>query len=151
VVADASLLDRIPAAKAGLTLTYDPETTATVAASPGLADDAAAIATGLAVPSGQAASPSDFVIVNVVRLRSPKTDDEWFRQWRDSYDRAACAQAGGVTGNAEAQMGTHQVFIGRCEAGAFTYHTLLDNGATMLSMTSIGPGGSGERLMAAVP
>jgi hypothetical protein len=151
VVADSSLLDRIPAAKAGLTLTYDPETTATVAAGQGLADDAAAIATGLAIPTGQAASPSDFVIVNVVRLRTPNTDDEWFRQWRDSYDRAACAQAGGVTGNAEAHLGSHDVFIGSCSGGALTYHSLLDGGSTVVSLTAIGPGRMGEKLMAAVP
>jgi hypothetical protein len=151
VAADPSLLDRIPAAKAGLVLTYDPETTASVAADPNLARDASAIATGLAVPSGQAASPSDFVIVNVVRLRSPKTDGEWFRQWRDTYDQAACEQAGGVSGNAEAYLGSHHVFIGTCAGGAFTYHTLLDGGATVLSMTAVGPGRAGEKLMAAVP
>ena len=151
VAADPSLLDRIPAAKAGLTLTYDPDTTASVAADASLAKDASAIATGLAVPSGQAASPSDFVIVNVVKLRSPKGDDAWFRQWRDTYDQAACQQAGGVSGNAEAQLGSHRVFIGTCAGGAFTYHTLLDGGSTVLSLTAVGPGRMGERLLAAVP
>ena len=151
VAADPSLLERIPAAKAGLTLTYDPDTTASVAADPSLATDASAIATGLAIPSGQAASPSDFVIVNVVKLRSPKTNDEWFREWRDTYDQAACSNAGGVGGNAEATLGSHEVFIGSCAAGAFTYHTLLDGGSTVVSMTSVGPGRIGEKLMAAIP
>jgi hypothetical protein len=151
VAADPSLLDRIPAAKAGVTLTYDPDTTASVAAAPSLATDASAIATGLAVPSAEAASPTDFVIVNVVRLRSPKGDDEWFRQWRDTYDQAACEQAGGVAGNAEADLGTHHVFIGTCAGGAITYHTLLDNGSTVLSLTAVGPGRLGETLIRAVP
>jgi hypothetical protein len=151
VVADPSLLDRIPAAKAGLSLTYDPDTSASVAADPSLANDAAAIATGLAIPTGQAASPTDFVIVNVVRLRAPKTDDEWFRQWRDSYDQAACEQAGGVSGHAEADLGSHHVHIGTCAGGALTYHTLLDGGSTVLSLTAVGPGRAGEKLMAAVP
>jgi hypothetical protein len=151
LVTDPTLLDRIPAASAGLTLTYDPETSAALAADPRLARDASSIATGLAVPAGQAASPTDFVIVNVVGLRAPKTDDQWFRQWRDTYDQAACERAGGVAGHAEADLGTHHVYIGTCAGGATTYHTLLDGGSTVLSMTAVGPGRAGERLMAAVP
>ena len=103
------------------------------------------------MPTGQAASPTDFVIVNVVRLRAPKTDDEWFRQWRDSYDQAACEQAGGVSGNAEADLGSHHVFIGTCAGGALTYHTLLDGGSTVLSMTAVGPGRRWRGLMARDP
>ena len=101
-------------------------------ADPTLARDASAIATGLATPTGQA-TPEEFVIVNAVRLRDPGKDEDWFRAWRDSYDAAACAQAGGVTGHAESQIQGRNVFIGTCANGVFTYHTRLDGGGTRRS------------------
>jgi hypothetical protein len=150
VAADPSLLAVVPAAAAGLRLDYDPDTTASVAADPALVGDAGALAIGLAVPAG-GASPSEFVIVNVVRLRDPAKDDAWFRGWRDTYDQGACDQAGGVAGNAQAEFSKHPVFIATCAGGAITYHVRLENGAIVLSLTSVGPGRPGERLMRALP
>jgi hypothetical protein len=146
IVADASLLDLLPAAAAGLNLTYDAETTASVMNDPNLARDAAAVATGLAIPAGQAPA-EEFVIVNAVRLRDPTKDEDWFRAWRDSYDAAACAQAGGVTGHAESVIQGRNVFIGSCANGVFTYHTRIGGGGTVLSLTSIGPSRLGEKLL----
>ena len=148
--ADPSLLDLVPAAAAGLTLTFDPDTSATVAADPGLAGDAAAVATGLAVPAGQA-TPAEFVIVNVVRLRDASRDDAWFRSWRDSYDEAACERAGGVVGHAESKSGDRTVFIGSCAQGVFTYHVRIAGGGIIVSMTSIGPGRLGQRVIDNLP
>jgi hypothetical protein len=150
VTADPSLLAIVPAAAAGLSLEYDPDTTAAVAADPALAADAEALAIGLAVPAGQA-TPSEFVIVNVVRLRDAGRDEAWFRGWRDTYDQGACDQAGGVAGNAQAEFNKHPVFITTCAGGAITYHVRLEGGAIVLSLTSIGPGRPGERLMRALP
>jgi hypothetical protein len=146
ILADPSLLDALPAAGAGLQLIYDADTTASVMADPTLARDASAIATGLATPTGQA-TPEEFVIVNAVRLRDPAKDEDWFRAWRDSYDAAACAQAGGVTGHAESQIQGRNVFIGTCANGVFTYHTRIGGGGTVLSLTSIGPSRLGEKLL----
>ena len=150
VTSDPSLLAVVPATAAGLQLDYDPDTTASVAADPALAADAKALAIGLAVPAGQA-TPSEFVIVNVVRLRDAGKDDTWFRGWRDTYDQGACDQAGGVAGNAQAEFNKHAVFIATCAGGAITYHVRLEDGAIVLSLTSIGPGRPGERLMRALP
>jgi len=147
ILADPSLLDALPAAAAGLKLVYDAETTASVMATdPTLARDAAAMATGLATPTGQA-TPEEFVIVNAVRLRDPGKDEDWFRAWRDSYDAAACAQAGGVTGHAESTIQGRAVFIGSCANGVFTYHTRIGDGGTLLSLTSIGPSRLGQKLL----
>ena len=146
ILADPSLLDALPAAAAGLKLIYDADTTASVMADPTLARDASAIATGLATPTGQA-TPEEFVIVNAVRLRDPTKDEDWFRAWRDSYDAAACAQAGGVTGHAESVIQGRNVFIGSCANGVFTYHTRIGGGGTVLSLTSIGPSRLGEKLL----
>ena len=150
VIADPSLLAIVPVAAAGLSLEYDPDTTASVATDPALAADAQALAIGLAVPAGQA-TPSEFVIVNVVRLRDAGRDEAWFRGWRDTYDQGACDQAGGVAGNAQAEFNKHAVFIATCAGGAITYHVRLEDGAIVLSLTSVGTGRPGERLMRALP
>ncbi|HEY7133317.1 MAG TPA: hypothetical protein VH440_13770, partial [Candidatus Limnocylindrales bacterium] len=100
VAADPALLDLLQSGVAQLTMTYDPDTTASVRSDPAVVRDAQSMAIGLATPAGKA-SPEEFVIANVVRLRDPSRDDAWFRSWRDTYDQAACEQAGGVQGNAE--------------------------------------------------
>lgn len=148
--AEPALLDLLPAAVAGLTITFDADTTATVAADPDLVRDAAGVATGLAAPSGQA-TPAEFVIVNVVRLRDPSRDETWFRDWRDSYDESACERAGGVVRHADFVSGGRTVYVGSCAGGVFTYHVRLRDGGIVVSLTSIGPGRLGERLIAAIP
>ncbi len=149
VSADPTLLELIRATDAGMTLTYDPETTATVIGDPAVARDAAAMATGLATPTGQAA-PEEFVIVNAVRLRDPSVGESWFRTWRDTYDVAACRQAGGVQGHVESEIGGRTVYIGSCTNGVYTYHARVKDGSVVLSLTSIGPSRLGERLLAHV-
>ena len=150
VAADPTLLAIVPAGAAGLRLDYDPDTTASVAADPELAADVERLAIGLAVPNGEA-SPSDFVIVSVVRLRNPSAGDEWFRAWRDTYDDGACGQAGGVSGHAQAEMGGRTVYVGTCAGGATTYHVRLNGGADVVSLTSVGPGRPGESIVRAIP
>ncbi|HET9614912.1 MAG TPA: hypothetical protein VFP22_08875 [Candidatus Limnocylindrales bacterium] len=145
-VADPSLLAAVDGRAAGLTVTFDPDTTATELADRTLDPHIVSLATAIAVPTG-VSNPAELVIVNVARLDDPGLDEGWFRGWRDSYDAAACAAAGGVTGHAESTVATHAVFIGSCANGVFTYHTRLSAGAILLSLTSIGPSRLGERLL----
>ena len=151
VAADAALITSVlGGSQAGLTFAYDEETTSQVLADPGIRKDASALAIGLYTVTGQQPI-EDYAIVNVLRLRDPGTaDDNWFRSYRDSYDDSACAQAGGVTRHAEAQMSSHTVFIGSCAGGAFTYHLRTKTGDLVVSITGVGPGRLGERLAAAV-
>jgi hypothetical protein len=129
----------------GLTFQYDPDTTARVAADPGLGADAAALAIGLYTPTGE--NPvTDYAIVSIVRLRNPKPDEAWFRSYRDSYDVSACAQAGGVARHAETQIAGRNVFIAGCTGGAFTYHVFVAAHGAVVSITSVGPGALGQRL-----
>jgi len=146
-VADPSLLSSVAATNAGLTLTYDAETTEGVLRDPTLGTDVAAVATGLAVAPGVSGGTDQFVIVNVVRLRDAALDDSWFRDWRDSYDASACEPAGGVSGHAETKIGDRTVFIGSCAGGAFTYHVRLGDGGLVVSLTSVGPNRLGELLL----
>jgi hypothetical protein len=150
--ADPSLLDLVPAAEAGATLTFDPDTTASVASDPALAGDVSFLAIGLARPTGAAADDPNLAIVNVVRLRNPgvmtATETEaWFRTWRDTYDEAACAQAGGVARHGETDVTGITVFTGACANGAFTYHARIGDGGIVLSLTSIGPADLGRSIV----
>jgi hypothetical protein len=148
VAADPTLLDLVPAAAAGATLTYDPATTASVAADPSLARDISYLATGLARPANAAPDDPNIAIVNAVRVRDPgSANDAWFRDWRDTYDKAACAQAGGVARNAQFDVDGLVVFVGACANGAFTYHVRIGDGAIVLSITSIGPFDLGRRIV----
>ena len=151
VAADPTLLDLVPSA--GLRITYDPETTAQVATDPTLAASASALAIALAMPAGEItpgsslAPGADLAVVSVIRLRDPSVGETWFRGWRDSYDEAACANAGGVSRRAETDIGGRTVFSGSCAGGSFTYHVRIDGDAVVVSLTSIGPGRIGQTIM----
>jgi hypothetical protein len=148
VAPDPGLLALVPAAEAGATLTYDPLTTASVGADPALAADVGYLAIGLARPSAAPADDPNLAIVNVARLRDPGVgDDAWFRDWRDTYDREACAAAGGVVRHAETTIDTLRVFVTACANDAFTYHVRVADGAVILSITSIGPDDLGRRMV----
>jgi hypothetical protein len=148
VAPDPSLLDLVPVAKVGATMTYDPETTASVAADPALAKDIASLAIGLVRPAGASPSDADFAIVNVARPRDETAvTPDWFRDWRDTYDAAACAQAGGVNRRSETEVNGLAVFTAACVNGAFTYHALVRDGAIVLSITSVGPGDLGRKIV----
>src|SRR5262249_6154650 len=144
VASDPSLLSAAPPAGDGIELQFDPDTTREVAADPRLAGDVSALAVALYTVTGQS-PPADFVGLSVARLRDRSQGDEWFRGYRDSYDEAACATAGGVGGHAQTTINGRTVYIATCSGGAFTYHVRVADGAIVLSLTSVGPGRLGER------
>jgi hypothetical protein len=149
VEADPGLFAFMGDAAGGLTFQYDTETTTRVAADPDLALNAVGLAIGLyTIPNQQPIV--DFAIVSVVHLRDATVDDAWFRSYRDSYDTAACAQAGGVERHAESTIGANHVFIGSCAGGAFTYHVRLAAQPIVVSITAAGPARLGERLAGSV-
>ena len=132
--------------------TPEPDTARDVARDPDLGANASGlmIATYVPVPESGSAGPTDggdIAVVSVVRLRDPSADDAWFRAWRESYDEAACANAGGVARNSQTDIAGRTVFIGGCAGGSFTYHTRVANGAIVVSITSIGPRRVGETVM----
>ena len=145
VEADPGLFAFIGGSSEGLSFVYDPDTTVHVAADADLAHNAVGLAIGLYTVTGQQ-PVQDFAIVSVVHLRDVSVGDDWFRSYRDSYDEAACAQAGGVDRHSEATIGTNRVFIGGCGGGAFTYHVRLETRGIVVSITAAGPARLGERL-----
>jgi hypothetical protein len=150
VLVDPSLLSFIPVTGHGLVQAVDPDTTAQVAQDPDLRANASALIMAIytAAPASASAAPTDDIAVaSVIRLRDPSTGDDWFRAWRDSYDKAACDPAGGVARNSQTDVGTHTVFVAACAGGAFTYHTRLADGAIVISVTSVGSLRLGETIM----
>lgn len=150
VLVDPGLLSFLPPGGTDMLQTVDPDTTAQVAQDPALRANASAMI--IAVYRWNLRTPSpgpadDLAVVSVVRLRDRSKDDAWFRDWRDSYDTAACANAGGVARNSQTDIGTHTVFIGSCAGGSFTYHTRVAGGAIVISITSIGATHLGEIIM----
>jgi len=146
VAVDETLIRFLPASIAGFAIAYSAEATQDVVADPALVRNATAVAYGLAVDP----ATGDLVVAAVVRLRPGVFSDEFFRGWRTSYDKAACAPAGGVGGNAEAQLGGRTVYIGTCNGGARTYHTYLDKSGVLISATSVGTKRFGEQLIRAL-
>ena len=142
VIVDPTLLSILPSDVAGVPMQPSPETAAQIALDPSLAADVEAIAVALAVSAGSSGN-EDLVIASVVRLRPDVFDETFFRGWRDTYDAAACEPAGGLGGNAEAEIDGRQVFIGSCANGGFTYH-LRYGEDVIVSLTSLGERRFGE-------
>jgi hypothetical protein len=146
VEVDSSLLSHVPATVGGVKIEPDPGTAAQIAADPDLAGDVERLAVGLAVGPGSSGA-EDVAIVNVVALRDGVLGEPFFRGWRDSYDEAACGQAGGVSGHAEAAIDARTVYIGSCNGGARTYHVAIEEDDLVVAVTSVGPGRWGEQVV----
>jgi hypothetical protein len=146
ITIDPALLSVAPATVDGVAISPDPETAAAIAADPALAGDVEALAVGLAVGPGSSGA-EDLAIVNVIRLRDGIFGEAFFRDWRDTYDEAACERAGGVTGHAEADVDGRRVYIGSCAGGAFTHHVALEGEGIIVSVTSVGARRFGEQIV----
>jgi hypothetical protein len=146
IVVDPSLVEILPATLAGLDRQVDSTVDAEAFADPSLARIASAAASALYVDPAS----GDFAYATIIRLREPAIDETSFRAYRDSFDKGACSQAGGVTGNAEAQLGGRTTHIGACGGGVFTYHAFLAADRSILSISSAGAKRLGEQLAAAV-
>lgn len=143
VAIDRSLLDILPPTVDGLPVVDSPDGEAAALGDPLLSRVASGIAAGFALePTG-----GDFVYAVVVRTFPGSMDAAAFRDWRDSYDQGACEQAGGVTGNAETEIGGRTVYIGSCAGGLRTYHLWLVERGVLISASAVGERRLGEVLV----
>jgi hypothetical protein len=147
ITVDPALLDLLPDKVGDLPLVASPDAAADPASDPDLAKSAQSLAVALAVDQ----TSGDLVVASVVKLKPRVFSDEFFRDWRDSFDEGVCGQAGGVTGNAQATMSGRTVYIGTCEGGVHTYHVHLDKPEVIISLNSVGEGRLGEQLMESLP
>ena len=139
---DPALIAILPAEVAGNPVTLEPLAFAEAMADPGFAANIEAAAFGIVIAGNDLASAV------VARPVDGAFTDAWFRDWRDSYNQGACDQAGGMAGNAEAELGGRTVHIGTCAGGLRTYHAWIEDGGLLVSAFSIGEGRFGEQLMA---
>ncbi len=141
LVLDETLLSILPADVDGVPVTQEPDSFAQAAADPDFAKNVGSAAFGIAVDGTDLASGV------VAHLRPGRYSDGLFRDWRDTYDAGACAQAGGVAGNAQADIGGRTVYITTCGGGLRTYHAYVPERDVIVSVFSLGDRHFGEQLM----
>jgi hypothetical protein len=91
--------------------------------------------------------PDDLVSGLVARPRDGVHSDAWYRDWRETYDEGACAQADGVGGRAEAVLDGRPVSITTCAGGMRVYHAWVEEQGVVVSLIALGDNRWGERLM----
>jgi len=138
---DPALLSILPSAVDGAAVTAEPDSFPDAAADPDFAANVQAAVFAVVVDGGDLASGV------VARLRPGVYSDAFFRDWRDTYNQGACAQAGGVVGNAEAELGGRTVHITSCAGGLLVYHAYLPERDVLISLFSLGDRRFGEQLM----
>ena len=148
VVVDPALLKHLPADVGGVPLMPDAESAEAIAADGSIAPFVSAIALASAFGPAATDAGGDYVVVTVARLRPNTFGDAFFRGWRDTFDEAVCQQAGGVQGNAEAEIGGRPAYIGTCAGGVHTYHVHLPESDVIVSMQGIGERRFAERVVA---
>jgi hypothetical protein len=141
VVEDLSLLSLVPADVAGVPVRPETVAYAEAASDPAFAANVEAAAFFVAVDA------SDLASGVVAQLRPGVFSEGFFRDWRDSYNEGACAQAGGVAGNAEAELGGRTVYITSCAGGLLAYHAHVEDRGVIVSLISVGERRFGEQLM----
>jgi hypothetical protein len=143
VVLDATLLGVLPESVAGFPITEAPDEAAIALADPALPKIATALDAGVAVDKAS----GNLGYALVVKLKPGAFNDDYFRQWRDSFDEGACNAAGGIAGTAEATIDDRTVYITTCVQGLRTYHAWLPDQDLLISASSVGEARFGEQLM----
>jgi len=146
VPVDPSLLALLPPDVNGFAIVESPEAETSAAQSSDLSPVATSFAAGLAADS----AGTNWAFGVVVALRPGVMSDAAFRTWRDSYDKGACSQAGGVVGHAETKLGGRLAYIASCGGGVHTYHVWLPERQRLVSVSAVGEGRFGERLVAGI-
>jgi hypothetical protein len=95
-----------------------------------------------------APGPADLVSGLVARPRGGIYSEAWYRDWRETYDEGACAQADGVGGRAQAELDGRQVSITTCAGGMRVYHAWVEELGVVVSLIALGDNRWGEQVMA---
>jgi hypothetical protein len=144
VMQDPTLLEVLPESIDGVPIALEAQAFTDAAADPAFAGSIEAAAFAVLVDGGDLASGV------VARPVPGHFSEAFFRDWRDTYNEGACAQAGGVAANAEAELGGRTVYIATCAGGLRTYHAYLEEPGLVVSLLSLGERRFGEQLMAGI-
>ena len=141
-VVEPSLLDRLPAEVESIVLTADAETASEIASTIDAEAGVEAVAVAI-YPSLE-----DYAVVTVARLRPAVFDEEWFRDWRETFDAGVCQQAGGVDpGHSETEVAGRQVFRSTCVGGVVMHHLWLPETRSIVSIQGAGALDLGRRIL----
>ena len=143
-VEDPSLLEALPATVAGQPVTLESIAFEEALGDPAFASNVESAALAVVV------SGEDLASAVVARPNEGVFTDAWFRDWRDSYDRGACSQAGGVAATTETEVDGRTLYVGTCAGGLHTYHMWLPRRQALVSAFGVGENRFGEQLMAGI-
>jgi hypothetical protein len=142
VALDPTLLSILPDAVAGARVAPEPDSFAAAMS------DASFVANVDAAAFAVVVDANDLASGVVAHLRAGVFSDAFFRDWRDSYDDGACAQAGGVAAHLETGIAGRTVYVTTCSGGLRTYHAHVPERGVIVSLFSVGERRFGEQLMA---
>ncbi len=142
VVMDATLLEILPAAIGFAKVGIEPESFREAVTDPSFVASVDAAAFAIVVEGEDLASGV------VAHLRPDVFSEAFFRDWRDSYDEGACAQAGGVAARAEVGLADDRtMYVTTCAGGLRVYHAYVAEREVIVSLFSLGERRFGEQLM----
>jgi glucose/arabinose dehydrogenase len=144
-VEDAALLDVLPQAVDGVPVAIESIAFQEALADPGFSAAVEAAAFAVVVDG------SDLASAVVARPHPGTFSDAWYADWRATYDRGACSQAGGLAATTETELGDARIlYVGTCSGGLHTYHTWLPGRGVVISAFGLGDRRFGEQLMAGI-
>ena len=141
ITLDTTLLGFLPVSVDDAPVREDLDAASQALLDPALSRIASGASAGVAVTGG------DLVTAWVFRVRRDAFGEEAFRQWRESFDEGACNAAGGVRGQAQADLGGRTTYITTCVGALRTYHVWLQEQSVLVSASSVGESRFGEKLM----
>lgn len=142
VVMDPALLGVLPAAIGAARVEIEPGSFGEAVRDPSFVANVDRAAFAIVVEGGDLASGV------VAHLRGDVYSEAFFRDWRDSFDEGACAQAGGVSARAEVEIADGRtMYVTTCAGGLRVYHAYVPEREVVVSVFSMGERRFGEQLM----
>jgi hypothetical protein len=144
VLMDPGLLSILPSAIGGAKVALEPDSFGEAVKDASFAGSVDAAAFAVVIDGADLASGV------VAHLRAGVFTEGFLRDWRDTYDTGACAQAGGVAARAETTLGGRAAWITTCSGGLRTYHAWVPERGVVVSLISVGERRFGEQLLAGI-
>jgi hypothetical protein len=145
-VVDRTLLAVLPTTVAGLSVQEFPEAETQAITDPDLGRNVSRVVTAFVGDAGG----SNWAYTSVVDVRPQSQSDAFYRDWQESFDTSACAQAGGVTGHTSVVIAGRDVERTACGAGVRTYHVKIPGTGLLVSISDLGAANFGEQEIAAL-